>query len=169
MTGQENLAELKDENTKGRRSLRNACPRENAARVRLLALEAPLVVDHEPGLFLRDRGPDQPHHGGPRTAVLDHPEHLAIRPVLVELRIREVPRGRIQDRTGRAIALTACAMAIEARPLTLVDRLPFGDVLRCLRYRVLHLLGCGALITRYARDRRICLLGKRHRGHTRSN
>src|SRR5207245_8542149 len=56
----------------------------------LLALEAPLVVDHVPGLFLRDRGPDQRHHAGPRTPVLDHPEHLAIGPVLVELRIREV-------------------------------------------------------------------------------
>jgi len=60
------------QNTKGRRSNLSACPREGRCACRLLALEAPLVVDHVPGLFLRDRGPDQRHHAGPRTPVLDH-------------------------------------------------------------------------------------------------
>ena len=51
----------------------------------LLPLEAPFVEDHGPGLLLRDGGPDQRHHAGPRAPVLDDPEHLAVRPVLVEL------------------------------------------------------------------------------------
>src|SRR5207245_7380682 len=121
-------------------SPKNACPCENAARERLLALEAPLVVDHEPGLFLRDRGADQRHHAGPRAPVLDYPEHLAIGPVLVELRVGEVPRRGVQDRTGRAIALAARSMAIEAGAFAFVDRFPFRDVLRRFRDRVLHRL-----------------------------
>src|SRR3989442_8526576 len=123
-------------NTKGRRSNLSACPREGRCTWRLLALEAPLVVDHVPGLFLRDRGPDQRHHAGPRAPVLDDPEHLAIGPVLVELRIREVPRRGVQDYASRAIALAAQPMAIETSPLALVDGLPFRDVLRRLRDRI---------------------------------
>src|SRR5439155_3681468 len=121
LQGQGNLREREPcgQNTKGRRSSRSACPRERRWAWRLLALEAPLVVDHEPGLFLRDRRPDQRHHAGPRAPVLDDPEHLAIGPVLVELRVGEVPRRRIQDRTGGAIPLAAQPMAIEARRLAL--------------------------------------------------
>src|SRR5207245_4109242 len=104
---------------------RSACPRERRCACRLFALEAPLVVDDVPGLFLRDRGPDQRHHAGPRAPVLDHPEHLAVGPVLVELRVREVPRRGVQDYASRAIALAAQPMAIETSPLALVDGLPF--------------------------------------------
>src|SRR2546426_7965277 len=114
MTGKTEGKPEEPSKTKGRRSGRSACPCENAARVRLLALEAPLVVDHEPGLFLRDRRPDQRHHAGPRAPVLDDPEHLTIGPVLVELRVGEVPRRRIQDRTGGGLPPAAPPLAILA-------------------------------------------------------
>src|SRR2546426_1378014 len=64
-------------NTKGRRSNLSACPREGRCACRLLALEAPLVVDHVPGLFLRDRGPDQRHHADRKSTRLNS-SHLVI-------------------------------------------------------------------------------------------
>ena len=39
------------------------------------------------------------------AAILDHPEELAIFPLLVELAVREIAGARIQNRTGRALAI----------------------------------------------------------------
>ena len=99
---------------KGRRTLSSTPSCLTQIGKFLVLAEAPLVIDDRPGLFFVDRGRDQRHHAGSRTAVLDHPEQLAVFPLLVELAVREVPRTWIQDRTGRTIALAFLAMAIEA-------------------------------------------------------
>src|SRR5207245_9735068 len=73
-------------------------PRAVAA---LLALEAPLVVDHVPGLFLRDRGPDQRHHAGLRTAFLDHRARIS-HECRSEAAETEARRGFSEVRTTQA-------------------------------------------------------------------
>ena len=86
---------------KGRRSSRSACPRERRCGRCLLALEAPLVVDHVPGLFLRDRGPDQRHHAGPRAPVLDYRARIS-HECRSEAAETDVRRGFSEVRTTQA-------------------------------------------------------------------
>src|SRR2546428_2592283 len=80
---------------------RSACPRERRCGCCLLAPDAPLVVDHVPGLFLRDRGPDQRHHAGPRAPVLDHRARIS-HECRSEAAETEARRGFSEVRTTQA-------------------------------------------------------------------
>src|SRR3989344_7079711 len=93
----------------------------------LLSAQAPRVGDRLPGLFVVDHGRVVRDHAGALAAVLDHPEHLTGRAHLVELRIGEVPRRRVERGAGGAVALPGVTVARKTRSLALENRLALGE------------------------------------------